>query len=96
MVASKVRLQPKRVQYINTAMTSVPELCERLADAIQESLSDCPTGCAVERWNDIRDATYKSAADTFGKTERKNPDGFEVGIEELEPAISSKRDALLN
>ena len=104
MVATKVRLQPKRVHrskqkgrpLINTAMTSVSELHERFADAIQEALSDCPTGCAVERWNHILDATYKSAADTFGKRERKNPDWLEAGIEELEPAISSKRAALLN
>ncbi|XP_044178591.1 uncharacterized protein LOC122960452 [Acropora millepora] len=77
-------------------MTSVPEVRERFADAIQEALSDCPTGCAVERWNHILDATYKSAADTFGKRECKNPDWLEAGIEELEPAISSKRAALLN
>lgn len=55
-------------------MTSVPELRERFADAIQEALSDCPTGCVVERWNHIRDAKYNSAADTFGKRERENPD----------------------
>ena len=104
MVASKVRLQPKRIHHskhkgrprINTAVTSVPELRERFADAIQEALSDCPTSCAEDRWNHIRDATYKSAVDTFGKRERKNPDWFEAGIEELEPAISSKRTALLN
>lgn len=104
MVASKVRLQPKRIHHskykgrprINTAVTSVPELRERFADAIQEALSDCPTSCAEDRWNHIRDATYKSAVDTFGKRERKNPDWFEAGIEELESAISSKRTALLN
>lgn len=104
MVASKVRLRPKRIHHskhkgrprINTAVTSVPELRERFADAIQEALSDCPTSCAEDRWNHIRDATYKSAVDTFGKRERKNPDWFEAGIEELEPAISSKRTALLN
>lgn len=33
---------------------------------------------------------------TLGKRERNNPDWFEAGIEELEPAISSKRTALLN
>ena len=44
----------------------------------------------------ICDTTYKSAVDTFGKRERKSPDWFEAGIEELEPAISCKRTALLN
>ena len=104
MVASKVRLHPKRIHpskqkgrpRINTFMTSVPELRERFVDAIQEALSDCPTSCADERWNHIHDATYKSAVDTFGKRERKSPDWFEAGIEELEPAISCKRTALLN
>ena len=104
MVTSKVRLQPKQIHRskqkgrprINTAKTSVSELHERFADAIQEALSDCPTGCAVERWNYIRDATYKSAADTFGKRECKNPDWFAAGIKELEPGFSSKRAALLN
>ena len=104
MVASKVRLHPKRIHpskqkgrpRINTFMTSVPQLRERFADAIQEALSDCPTSCADERWNHTRDATYKSAVDTFGKRERKSPDWFEAGIEELEPAISCKKTALFN
>ena len=104
MVTSKVRLQPKRIHHskhkgrprINTAMTSVPELRERFADAIQEALSDCPTSCAEIIWNHIRDATYNSAVDSFGKRERKNPDWFVAEIEVLEPALSSKRTALLN
>ena len=104
MVASKVRLHPKRIHRskqkgrprINTARTFVPELRERFAGAVQEALSDCPTSCADERWNHIRDAKYKSAVDTFGKRERKSPDWFEAGIEELEPAISCKRTVLLN
>nr|XP_058942010.1 uncharacterized protein LOC131770312 [Pocillopora verrucosa] len=78
------------------AQRTSPQLRERFADAIQVALSDCPTSCAEDRWNHIRDATYKSAVDTFGKRERKNPDWFEAGIKELEPAISSKRTALLN
>ena len=104
MVASRVGLHLKRIHRskqkgrprINTAMTFVPELRERFADAIQEALSDCPTSCADERWNHIRDATYKSTVDTFGERERKSPDRIEAGIDELEPAILSKRTALLN
>ncbi|KAL8599290.1 hypothetical protein ACOMHN_008005 [Nucella lapillus] len=73
MVASMVRLTPKRIQRskqkgrprINTAMTSVPELRERFADTIQEALSKCPTSSVEERWNHIRDATYESAVGTF-------------------------------
>ncbi len=33
---------------------------------------------------------------TFGKRVKKNPDWFEAGIIELEPAITAKRTALLN
>ncbi|KAL8621706.1 hypothetical protein ACOMHN_061841 [Nucella lapillus] len=104
MVASMVRLQPKRIHRskqkgrprINTAMTSVPELRERFADTIQEALSNCPTSSVEERWNHIRGATYESAVGTFGKRDRENTDWFEAGIVDLEPAISSKRTALLN
>ncbi|KAL8561522.1 hypothetical protein ACOMHN_057216 [Nucella lapillus] len=104
MVASMVRLQPKQFHRskqkgrprINTVMTSVPELRERFADTIQETLSNCSTSSVEERWNHICDATYESAIVTFGKRERENPDWFEAGIMDLEPAISSKRTALLN
>ena len=104
MVASKVRLQPKwnhRSKQkgrprINTAITSVPELRERFADSIQEALSNCPFSSTEERWNHIRNTTYKSAVDAFGKKERKNPDWFEAGIVELEPVIATKRTALLS
>ncbi|KAL8578631.1 hypothetical protein ACOMHN_007089 [Nucella lapillus] len=103
MVASMVRLQPKRIHRskkkgrprITTAITLVHELCERFADTIQEALSNCPTSSVEERWNHICDATYESAIGTFGKRERENPDWFEAGIMDLEPAISSKRTALL-
>ena len=84
MVASKVRLQPNQIHHskqkerprINTAATSVPELRERFADAIQVALNDCPTSCAEVIWNHIRDATYNSSVDTFGKREHKNTDMF--------------------
>ena len=33
--------------------------------------------------------------DTFGKRERQNPDWFEEGIAELEPAITAKRAVLV-
>ncbi|KAK4299936.1 hypothetical protein Pmani_027820 [Petrolisthes manimaculis] len=33
---------------------------------------------------------------TFSKRERQNPDWFEAGIAELEPALSAKRTALLD
>jgi len=103
LVGSKVRLQPKRIHRskqkgrprINTARTSMPDLCERFADSIKEALRDCPTNSAEERWNHIRDAIYNSAMDTFGKRERQNPDWFEAGITELEPVITAKRKALL-
>ena len=86
MVASKVRLQPKQIHRskqkgrpkINTAKTSVPELKERFADTIQEALSNCPTSSAEARWNHIRDATFKTAVDTFGKRERKTQTGLKT------------------
>ena len=104
MVASKVRLQPKRILRskqkgrlrINTARTALPDLCEKLADSIEELLRDCPTTCTEERWSHIRDAFYSSAMDTFGKREKQNPDWFEAGIAELEPATTAKREALLS
>lgn len=34
--------------------------------------------------------------DIFGKVERQNPDWFEAGIAELEPAIEAKRAAVIN
>ena len=57
---------------------------------------DRPTTCAKERWSHIRDAIYNSAMDTFGKRERQNPDWFEAGIAEFEPAITAKREAVLS
>ncbi|XP_062615832.1 uncharacterized protein LOC134277519 [Saccostrea cucullata] len=104
LVGSKVRLQPKRIHRskqkgrprINTARTAMPDVCARFVDSIEEALRNCPTSSADERWNYIRDAIYTSAMDTFGKRVRQNPDWFEAGITELEPAITAKRNALLN
>ncbi len=104
LVGSKVRLYPKQIHNskqkgrprINTALTSVPEVCTRFASAIEEALKDCLVNSAEERWNHIRDAIYNSAMTTFGKRVKKNPDWFEAGIIELEPAITAKRTALLN
>lgn len=81
---------------INTARTSIPDVCERFASTIDVALKDCPTGSVEERWRYIRDHTYKSAMDTFGKKERKNPDWFEAGIAQMAPAIAAKRAAMLN
>ncbi len=104
LVGSKVRLYPKQIHNskqkgrprINTALTSVAEVCTRFASAIEEALKDCPVNSSEERWSHIRDAIYNSAMTTFGKWVKKNPDWFEAGIIELEPAITAKRTALLN
>ena len=77
LVASNVHLQPKQIHQskqkghpcINTAMTSMPDLCEHLTDFIEAALNDCHTGKVEERWNHICDAIYNSAMDTFGKRE---------------------------
>ena len=97
LVASKVRLQPKRIHgskqkgrpRINTAKTAPPDMCEKFADSIEEALRDCPTTCTEERWSHIRDVIYNSAMDTFGKREKQNPDWFKAGIAELELAITA-------
>jgi len=104
MVGSKIRLQPKRIHQskqegrprINTSKTEIPDLCERFANSIEDALKNCPGGNTEERWSHIRDFIYNSAMDTFGKRERQNPDWFEAGIAELEPAIEAKRAALIN
>lgn len=103
LVGSKVRLQPKRIHRskqkgrlrINTARTAIPDLCDRFTNSVEDALKGCPAGNAEERWNHIRDAIYNSAMNTFGKRERQNPDWFEAGIAELEPAIEAKRTALV-
>ena len=104
LVVSKVRLQCKQIHRskqkgrprINTARTSIPAVCERFISSVEAALRDCPNGNAEERWSHIRDSTYKSAMDTFGKKERRNPDWFESGIALLEPAIAAKRTAMLD
>ncbi|XP_037774603.1 craniofacial development protein 2-like [Penaeus monodon] len=104
MVGSKIRLQPKRIHqskqegrpHINTSKTAIPDLCERFTNSIENALKNCPGGNTEERWSHIRDFIYNSAMDTFGKRERQNPDWFEAGIAELEPAIEAKRAALIN
>ncbi len=57
---------------INTALTSVPEVCTRFASAIEEALKDCPDNSTEERWSHIRDAIYNSAMTSFGKRVKKN------------------------
>ncbi len=104
LVGSKVRLYPKRIHnskrkgwpHINTALTSVPEVCTCFASAIEEALKDCPDNSTEERWSHIRDAIYNSAMTTFVKRVKKNPDWIEAGIIKLEPAIKAKCTALLN
>ena len=73
----------------------MPVLYECFADSIEAGLNDYHTGNAEERRNHIHVAIYSSAMDTFGKTERQNPDWFEEGIAELEPAITAERAVLV-
>ena len=104
MVASEVRLQPKQIHRsktkgrlrLNTSNTSNSELCNRFTSLITEALNNCPTHSAAERWNHIREATYMCASEIFGKRERTSPDWFEVGRDEIAPAVNSKRSALLH
>ncbi|KAL1256595.1 hypothetical protein QQF64_012140 [Cirrhinus molitorella] len=65
---------------INTALTSVPEVCTRFASAIEEALKNCPDNSIEERWSHIRDAIYNLAMAIFGTKEKKNPGWFEAGI----------------
>ena len=104
LVGSKVRLPPKRIHYskqkerpgINISRTSIPDACVLFTITINEALKDCPTCSVEERWNHICEATYDSAMGSFGKKERQSHDWFEAGIAELQPAIETKRTALLN
>ena len=73
----------------------MPDLCEHFTNSIEAALNDCHTSNTEERWNHISVAIYNSAIDTFGKRKRQNPYWFEEGIAELEPAITSKRAALV-
>lgn len=89
LVGSKLCLYPKRIHnfkqkgwpHINTALTSVREVCTGIctcfASAIEEALKDCPDNSAEETWSHICDAIYNSAMATFTKQEKKNPDWFE-------------------
>ena len=103
LVASKIRLLPKRVHYtkqkprprINTAATANPRLRECFSSAIDEALKECTTENANSRWNHIREAMFETALDTFGRKERSQEDWFRAGAAEMEPAIAAKRDALL-
>ncbi|GFS16536.1 hypothetical protein ElyMa_006799300 [Elysia marginata] len=54
----------------------------------------CPSGSAQPRLNYICDAKYKAAIDTFRKRVNKNGNGFEHGIDSLEPSIAPKGTAL--
>lgn len=104
LVVSKVRLQCKQIHRskqkgrpcFNTARTSFPTMCESFTSAVEAALRDCSNSSAEERWCHIHDSTYKSAIDTFGKKERRNPDWFDAGIALLEPAIAVKLKAMLD
>ena len=82
LVASKVRLVPKRVHHtkqkprprITTTRKGKPELSERFVKAIDEALEDCPTDSATSRWNHVSEAIFHTAFDTFGRKERKQED----------------------
>ena len=50
---------------------------------------------AEEKWHYIKEKTYECAINTFGKRERKHQDWFEDHIEEIEPFIVMKREALI-
>ena len=103
LVGSKVHLMPKQIHWskqkgcphINTARTSMPGLCEYFADSIEVTSNDCHTENTEERWNHLHVTIYNSTMDTISKRERQNPDWFEEGIAELEPAIMAKRAVLV-
>ncbi|XP_014784350.1 uncharacterized protein LOC106879351 [Octopus bimaculoides] len=103
LISSRVRILPKNVHHskkmgrphINTARTSDPTLQKCFAVCIKFALSSCPSSSAESRWNYIREASYTTSIDTFGMSERQNPDWFSAVLSELEPVIEAKRTTLM-
>ena len=103
LVASKVRLLPKRLHNskpkmrprINTARMAIPSLREKFNAAIDEKMQDCPEQDINVKWDFLRDAMYQTSFEVFGKKTRSNEDWFEFSIAKLEPVIKAKRDAML-
>ena len=108
LVASKVRLKPRRIHHaktkgrprLNTCGTYDPGKVKCFADKFNERIAVETTSSdpdnAVAFWDLLRDTIYDSAMSAFGKKERRNADWFEAHWVEMEPVTEAKRKALLD
>lgn len=104
LVCSTVRLRPKPfhrkkltpIPKINVAATKNHQQCTDFTSSLNAALHDCPSDNISEMWDHIRNKTYESALNSFGRKVRNQKDWFEENSETLIPALEAKRLALLN
>ena len=104
LVASKVRFTAQKLHHskskcrprINTCNTTNSEGTQEFISCLETSLADCAQDESIEsKWHKIRDAVYNCASSVYGKKEHKNAEWFEACWNDVEPAVETKRQALL-
>ncbi|XP_018022180.1 uncharacterized protein LOC108678311 [Hyalella azteca] len=103
LVISNIKIKPKKLHTlkrkcqtrIDASKASCPARNQILVEHLAELLPAERAERAVGGWCSLRSAIYNAAVLAYGIKERNDADWFGANIGELEPAISSKRRAML-
>ncbi|XP_018026545.1 uncharacterized protein LOC108681971 [Hyalella azteca] len=103
LVISNIKIKPKKLHTlkrkcqprIDASKASCPARYQILVEHLAELLPAERAERAVGGWCSLRSAIYNAAVLAYGIKERNSADWFGANVGELEPAISSKRRAML-
>ncbi|XP_018015422.1 uncharacterized protein LOC108672290 [Hyalella azteca] len=103
LVISNIKIKPKKLHIlkrkcqprINASKASCPARNQILIEHLAELLPAERAERAVGGWCSLRSAIYNAAVLAYGIKERNSADWFGANIGDLEPALSSKRRAML-
>jgi len=79
---------------INTNKTLSSEKVEEFVKILEEAIPGPTNLNASERWQLLRDKIYDAAMLVFGKKHNKTADWFESHLDEMQPLLDARRQAL--
>ena len=97
--ARSIRMQPKKFHHtktkgiprIDVSEMSQPDLTEQFTQPFEKEFGSLQLGdYATEKWEVLRDTTYRTALATFGKRSSKSHDWFEAKSTVMTLVIEAK------
>ena len=87
--------KPKRLPKINTGHTNDAERIKHFTSSFENNFHNNLSTDATTKCNNLPNATYKAAVETYGRMVRTNADWNEANLNVMKPLTAAKRSALI-